>query len=176
MKRTSLEGARCPVARSLDAIGDWWSLLIIRDALDGVRRFGQFQKSLGISKGILTARLKRLLSLEILNTAPVADDGAYREYVLTQKGRDLFLVVVSLRQWGEDYCFERSETHSILIDNESRQPVERLVLRSKDGRILDQSSTNVQKVPNRRRRQVTNPAPKKLTRRPEGNRVRRRHI
>jgi DNA-binding HxlR family transcriptional regulator len=146
MKRTSLEDAPCPVARSLDAIGDWWSLLIIRDALDGIRRFSEFQKSLGISKGILTARLKSLVSLGILELAPVSASGGYREYVLTCKGRDLFLVVVSLRQWGEDYCFAGREKHSVLVDNRSGRPVERLALRSPNGRALDASTTHVVKA------------------------------
>ena len=146
MKRTSMDNAPCPVARSLDAIGDWWSLLIIRDALDGLCRFGEFQKSLGISKGILTARLKSLVSLGILEMMPVTDEGGYQEYVLTRKGRDLFLVVVSLRQWGEGYCFDKSEKHSILIDTHTGRPVERLVLRSRSGRALDQSATHVQKA------------------------------
>src|ERR1700761_7519482 len=101
VKRRSFEEAECPVARSLDEIGDWWSLLIIRDAFDGVRRFTEFQKSLGISKGILTARLKHLVSIDVLETAPISDEGGYQEYVLTTKGRDLFLVTVSLRQWAE---------------------------------------------------------------------------
>ena len=146
MKRTSLDDAPCPVARSLDAIGDWWSLLIIRDSFDGLRRFGEFQKSLGISKGVLTARLKKLVSLGILGTAPVLDAGGYQEYVLTNKGRDLFLVVASLRQWGEDHCFDKGEKHSILIDNHTGRPVERLVLRSRSGRALDQTATHVQKA------------------------------
>jgi DNA-binding HxlR family transcriptional regulator len=147
MKRTSLEHASCPVARSLDAIGDWWSLLIVRDALDGLRRFGEFQKSLGISKGILTARLKSLVSLGILETAPVGDEGGHREYVLTDKGRDLFVVVVSLRQWGEDHCFARGERHSVLIERASGRPVGRLALRSRASeRVLDPSMTRVIKA------------------------------
>ena len=62
MKRKSLEGDVCPVARTLDAIGDWWSLLIIRDALVGARRFSQFQKNLGVAKNILTVRLRSLVA------------------------------------------------------------------------------------------------------------------
>ena len=159
MKRTNLERAHCPVARSLDAVGDWWSLLIIRDALDGLRRFGEFQKSLGVSKGILTARLRSLVSLGILRLAPVADDRAYQEYVLTQKGRDLFLVIVSLRQWGEKHCFNKAEVHSILIDNETSQPVDRLKLLSRDGRVLTHSATSIQKRLDRiKKRENANPA------------------
>src|SRR5262247_2661422 len=66
VKRTSLAHADCPIARSLDAIGDWWSLLIIRDALLGRRRFGEFQKSLGLAKNILTTRLRTLVDRGIL--------------------------------------------------------------------------------------------------------------
>jgi len=72
VKRTSLEGAACPVARALDAIGDWWSLLIVRDAFDGVRRFGEFQKSLGVAKNILSDRLRTLVAHEILAAAPAS--------------------------------------------------------------------------------------------------------
>ena len=146
MKRTSLGRVECPVARALDEIGDWWSLLIIRDAFDGMRRFSEFQKSLGISKGILTARLKHLVAIDVLETAPIADEGGYQEYVLTPKGRELFLVTVSLRQWGEDHCFHKSERHSLLVEKANGQRVQRLALRGRDGKELDESATFVRKV------------------------------
>ena len=101
MKRTSLTQAECPVARSLDAIGDWWSLLIVRDAFDGISRFGEFRRSLGIAKGMLTARLRDLVECGVLETAPASDGSAYHDYLLTEKGRALFPVVVALRQWGQ---------------------------------------------------------------------------
>jgi DNA-binding HxlR family transcriptional regulator len=148
VKRVSLTSADCPVARSLDAIGDWWSLLIVRDALDGMRRFSEFQKNLGVAKGILTSRLRNLVELGILDTAPASDGSAYQEYVLTPKGRDLFLVVVSLRQWGEDHCFKRDEAHSTLVDNANGRPVGRLELRSRDGRGLTSTDATVRKLPN----------------------------
>src|SRR5262249_53577633 len=87
MRRTSLAHAECPIARALDAIGDWWSLLIIRDALLGLRRFGEFQRSLGLAKNILTVRLRALVDRGILEMAPASDGSAYQEYVLTPKGR-----------------------------------------------------------------------------------------
>jgi DNA-binding HxlR family transcriptional regulator len=146
MKRTSLGGAECPVARALDEIGDWWSLLIIRDAFDGMRRFGEFQKSLDISKGILAARLKHLVAVNVLETAPIADEGGYQEYVLTEKGRDLFLVTVSLREWGEDHCFDKTERHSVLVEKASGQRVQRLTLRGRDGKELDAATTLIRKV------------------------------
>jgi DNA-binding HxlR family transcriptional regulator len=146
MKRTSVGRVECPVARALDEIGDWWSLLIIRDAFDGMRRFGEFQKSLGISKGILTGRLKHLVAIDVLETVPVADEGGYQEYVLTDKGRGLFLVNVSLRQWGEDHCFDKSERHSVLVEKASGHRVPRLALRGSDGKEINESATFVRKV------------------------------
>lgn len=98
MRRKSLQGEACPIARSLDVIGDWWSLLIVRDAMLGLRRFGEFQKSLGLSKNILTQRLKSLVANGILDSVPASDGSAYRDYVLTRKGRDLSTVLIALRQ------------------------------------------------------------------------------
>ena len=149
VKRVSLEGADCPVARSLDAIGDWWSLLIVRDAMDGVRRFSEFQKGLGVSKGILATRLRDLVALGILETAPASDGSAYQEYLLTNKGRDLFPVVVGLRQWGEAHCFVRGEPHSILVDRATERPVNQLEVRSSSGRRLTGSDTVVKKIDSR---------------------------
>lgn len=143
VKRTSHRKASCPVARPLDAIGDWWSLLIIRDAFDGLRRFGEFQKNLGLAKNILSARLHNLVTHGILDIGPASDGSAYHEYVLTKKGRGLFHLLVALRQWGEDYFFEPRETHVQLVDRERRQSVRKLELRSRDGRLLGPEDTVV---------------------------------
>lgn len=105
MRRKSLGNANCPIARSLDCVGDWWSLLIVREALNGVRRFGEFHKILGVSKNILTGRLRMLVSHGILMAAPAADGSYYKEYALTAKGYDLFPIIVALRQWGEEHMF-----------------------------------------------------------------------
>ena len=150
MKRTGFGKADCPVARALDAIGDWWSLLIVRDAFDGLRRFGDFQKNLGIAKGMLTTRLRKLVELDVLEVVPASDGSAYQEYALTKKGRDLFPIVVSLRQWGEAHLYARGEAHSVLLD-QAGQPVGQLVLPSKAGRALTWSDTSVRKVAARKR-------------------------
>jgi DNA-binding HxlR family transcriptional regulator len=144
VKRTSHKHASCPVARPLDAIGDWWSLLIIRDCFDGLTRFGEFQKNLGLAKNILAARLRNLVEHGILETAPASDGSSYVEYVLTEKGQGLFPVLVALRQWGEDYFFDAGETHVRLIDRKRQKPVRRLELRSQDGRLLKFADTEVQ--------------------------------
>lgn len=146
VQRTRFENADCPVARSLDVIGDWWSLLIVRDAFEGARRFTDFQKRLGMSKGILAARLRTLVARGVLETAPASDGSAYQEYALTERGRGLFPVVVALRQWGEDHCFAPSEPHSVLVDSDTGRPVGRLEVRSADGRRLTVADTVVRKV------------------------------
>ncbi|KRE89062.1 transcriptional regulator [Frateuria sp. Soil773] len=142
-KRVSLWNAGCPVARALDVIGDWWSLLIIRDAFDGVRRFNEFQAGLGIAKGMLATRLRGLVGKGVLDTAPASDGSAYREYVLTEKGRGLFLVIVALRQWGEDYLYRPGERRSSLVEARTDVPVGKLKLRSAKGRPLEWSDTRV---------------------------------
>ncbi|MCI0640717.1 MAG: helix-turn-helix transcriptional regulator [Gemmataceae bacterium] len=136
MKRKSLDREKCPIARTLDVIGDWWSLLIVRDAFLGKRRFGEFQKSLGLAKNILSRRLRKLVSHGVLEVGAASDGSAYQEYVLTEKGRRLLIVLVALRQWGETCLFEEGELDLLLVDQKSGQPVKPLELRSKDGRIL----------------------------------------
>ncbi|MFC6337940.1 transcriptional regulator [Pseudomonas sp. CCM 7891] len=136
VKLTRFESAECPVARSLDAIGDGWSLLIIRDAFDGIRRFGEFQRSLGVAKNILSTRLRTLVAHGIFEIVPASDGSAYQEYVLTEKGRALFTVIIGLRQWGEGFFYGKGEVHSVIVDREQGEPVRTLELRSADGRLL----------------------------------------
>ncbi|MFH8612247.1 winged helix-turn-helix transcriptional regulator [Streptomyces sp. NPDC018029] len=146
VSRTRFDDSECPVARSVDAIGDWWSLLIVRDAFDGSRRFGEFQRSLGVAKNILTARLRALVAGGILESAPASDGSAYREYVLTAKGEALFPVIVALRQWGEENFFAPGEPHSELVDRRQGQPLRALDVLAADGRRLRPDDTVVHKV------------------------------
>src|SRR6476620_84929 len=141
VRRTSFERDDCPVARSLDAIGDWWSMLIIRDALLGVTRFGEFQKKLGLAKNILTVRLRALVDQGILKTAPAADGSAYQEYLLTPKGRGVFPILVALRQWSEEFDDLPDEITTLLVDKETGRPVRKLELHSQDGRLLGARDT-----------------------------------
>src|ERR1700758_4235315 len=119
VKRTSLAHCDCPIARSLDVLGDWWSLLIIRDALLGRRRFGEFQKSLGLARNILTTRLHALVDQGILELAPASDGSAYQEYVLTAKGRGIFPILVALRQWSEEFDAHPEEISTIMVDRDN---------------------------------------------------------
>src|ERR1700760_4358868 len=105
MQRKSMSESVCPAARSLDSIGDWWTLLIVRDASLGVRRFSDFQRSLGMGRNILSARLKKMVADGVMKMAPAGDGSAYQEYHLTEKGEALLPVLVAMRQWGERYLY-----------------------------------------------------------------------
>ena len=145
VKLTRFENAECPVARSLDAIGDGWSLLIIRDAFDGIRRFGEFQRSLGMAKNILSTRLRSLVAHGVLEVVPASDGSAYQEYALTDKGYGLFNVIIGLRQWGEGFFYGAGEAHSVMVDRAQGEPLRALELRSADGRLL--GPEDCQRVP-----------------------------
>jgi DNA-binding HxlR family transcriptional regulator len=157
VKRTSLARDGCPIARSLDVLGDWWSLLIIRDALLGRRRFGEFQKSLGLAKNILTTRLHTLVDQRILELAPASDGSAYQEYVLTAKGRGIFPILVALRQWSEAFDEHPEEIATIMVDRDNGRPVATLELHAQDGRLLNVGDTTLKPRPaaKRQRRAMT---------------------
>jgi DNA-binding HxlR family transcriptional regulator len=154
VQRTSFANDGCPIARSLDVIGDWWSLLIIRDALVGRRRFGEFQKSLGLAKNILAQRLRKLVDEGILATAPASDGSAYQEYVLTRKGRAIHPILIALRQWTEESDEAPETIATILVDREKGRPVRKLALYSEDGRLLDIADTTLKPRPAGRQRRA----------------------
>ena len=137
----------CPVARSVDLIGDRWSLLIVRDAFDGVRRFGDFQSGLGVARSVLTNRLKHLVEAEIFEVRPASDGTAYQEYVLTAKGQSLFPVVVAFRQWAEQHLFAPHEVHSQLVDIDTQKPLAVMQPVAADGRVVGPGQTRVNKHP-----------------------------
>src|SRR6516164_4388484 len=136
MRRKSFKDDLCPAARSLDSIGEWWSLLIVRNALLGMRRFSDFQEDLGLAKNILSARLKKLVACGIMKQVPASDGSAYQEYVLTKKGRDLLPVIVALRQWGENYLFSRREKRLQIVDKRTLKPPRRLDVQNVKGDAL----------------------------------------
>lgn len=136
----------CPVARSVSVIGDRWCLLIVRDAFDGLRRFSDFQRNLGVARNILADRLRRLVDAGILSPQPASHGGAYQEYVLTERGNSLFPVVVALRQWGERELFATGEPHSELVEKHTGKPLHAMAPRSANGRVLRADDTEVRKL------------------------------
>jgi DNA-binding HxlR family transcriptional regulator len=111
VRRTSHRKAGCSVARTLDVVGDGWSLLIVRDAFEGLTRFGEFQKSLGLAKNILSARLRDLVKYGVFKVVPSSDGSPYNAYVLTEKGQGLRPVLVALGEWGEKFFLAHGDDY-----------------------------------------------------------------
>ena len=104
MERKSFSGMHCSVAQCLEVVGEWWSMLIVRDAFLGVTRFDQFQERLGISRNVLNQRLAHLVDAGVLVKIPYNDHPPRHDYRLTDKGRDLWPVVTTMRQWGDKHA------------------------------------------------------------------------
>ncbi|MDA2807566.1 winged helix-turn-helix transcriptional regulator [Nocardiopsis suaedae] len=132
----------CPVARTVDLVGDRWSLLIVRDAMEGPTSFTDFRRRLGVARNILSDRLRRLVDHGILRTSP---SGRRHVYELTEAGKDLFTAIVALRQWGERHAFADGEPHSRLVDTEGR-PVAELRPQGQGGAPVTGETTRVERV------------------------------
>jgi DNA-binding HxlR family transcriptional regulator len=104
VERKSFSSMDCSVAQCLEVVGEWWSLLILRDAFLGVRRFDDLQRHLGISRNVLQQRLERLVGAGVLERVPYSTRPPRSEYRLTDKGRDLWPVLVAMRQWGDRHA------------------------------------------------------------------------
>jgi DNA-binding HxlR family transcriptional regulator len=104
VERKSFRDVNCSVAQTLELIGEWWTLLIIRDTFMGVTRFDDFQRRLGISRNVLNQRLTRLVDEGILRKVPYQDRPVRYDYRLTEKGIDLWPVITAVRQWGDKYA------------------------------------------------------------------------
>lgn len=105
MQRRSFAGMECPTARTLEVIGEWWTPLVIRDAFLGVRRFEEFHSRLGIARNILAGRLDKLVAHGILELVPYQERPRRSEYRLTEKGRDLYPIILALGSWGDKWEF-----------------------------------------------------------------------
>jgi DNA-binding HxlR family transcriptional regulator len=104
MERKSFSDMHCSVAQCLEVVGEWWSMLIVRDAFLGVKRFDDFQQRLGISRNVLSQRLARLVDAGVLVKVPYSEHPPRHHYSLTDKGRDLWPVLTAMRQWGDRYA------------------------------------------------------------------------
>ena len=107
MLKRDYEGQNCSIARSLEVVGERWTLLIVRDAFLGLSRFEQFQESLGIARNVLTERLNRLVEEGILERVRYSERPERFEYRLTRKGRDLQIALTGLVQWGDKYLSDK---------------------------------------------------------------------
>ena len=126
---------RCSIAAALTIIGERWTLLILRGAFDGLRHFEEFQATLGIARNILASRLARLVANGVFERTPDPNDRRRIAYRLTEKGRSLLPVLMSLKQWGERWvCPEQGGP--MLVDRQTRRPIAVIRVRSADGRPL----------------------------------------
>jgi DNA-binding HxlR family transcriptional regulator len=132
--KTDLSELNCSLARTLEVVGDWWTLLIVRDAFLGVRRFGDFQSSLGIAKNILAVRLERLVTSGILERG-----GPERRpvYQLTERGRALLPAMVALMQWGDKWV--SAGNPPVVLTDEKGRPVASVELKSAGGDVTAQT-------------------------------------
>ena len=121
MLKRDYQGQDCSIARALEIVGERWSLLIIRDAFLGLRRFEQFQESLGIARNVLTDRLNRLVEEGIVERVRYSERPERYEYRLTRKGRELEIALIGLRQWGDKYVSEKPPR--LLRRKADRKPV-----------------------------------------------------
>lgn len=136
MARKRFDDSNCSVARALNEVGDWWSLLIVLQAMYGTRRFVDFQQELGIARNILCDRLARLVDNEVLRKVEVGEHGSRHEYRLTEKGRDLFPVVIALRQWGDKWNPSPEQGPLDLRDRETGQLIQQMQVQSAEGKPL----------------------------------------
>src|ERR1041384_1445303 len=136
MKRKSFSKMACPIARSLDRVGEWWSILIIRDALHGFTRFDQFQKSLNIAPNMLTRRLNALVDAGILQRRRYTQRPPRDEYVLTEMGRDFRPVLIAMAAWGNRH-FAPEGARVVLVDKKTRRTADPVLVDRRTRRPLD---------------------------------------
>jgi DNA-binding HxlR family transcriptional regulator len=136
MKKTSFENMPCPIAQSLEHVGDWWNILILRDLSYGLSRFDEFQKSLGIAPNTLSRRLNDLIESGLVERQPYTDKPTRFDYLLTERGRDFRPVVLMLMKWGKKH-FSPLGTNIELIDNATQQPVDLVVADANTGKRIN---------------------------------------
>jgi DNA-binding HxlR family transcriptional regulator len=118
MQRKRFGNMQCPIARSLERVGEWWSILILRDALHGLRRFDEFQKSLGIAPNMLARRLNALVEAGLLERRRYSERPPRHEYLLTARGRDFRSVLLALLAWGNRH-FAPEGASVLLVDTKT---------------------------------------------------------
>jgi DNA-binding HxlR family transcriptional regulator len=129
----------CSVAQALEVLGDWWTLLLVREAFFGTTRFKDFERNLGIAKNILAARLDHLVEHGVFTREPASDGGRRHAYRLTAMGRDLLTVLVALREWSDHWIYGEGNEPIVVRDRRTGKRPPRLRLRDTKGALLDPS-------------------------------------
>lgn len=136
MRKSVFKSQICSVARALELIGEWWTLLIVREAFFGTKRFSDFEKYLGIAKNVLSARLSKLVESGILERSPVSGRGNPQDYTLTAKGRDLFPAVIALMQWGDRWINGSDRAPIRVLDRETGEEISLIQVHTAEGKML----------------------------------------
>lgn len=137
MQRKRFSETQCPIARSLERVGEWWTILILRDAFHGLTRFDQFQRSLGIAPNMLTRRLCALVEEGLLERRRYCEHPPRDEYLLTERGRDFWPVLVVLTEWGNRH-FAPEGVASVLVDAETGERANPALVDRRTGRSIDE--------------------------------------
>ncbi len=137
MARKRFDQMNCGVAQALEQIGDWWTLLVVRDAFFGRKRFSEFEESLGIAKNILSDRLRKLVEHGIFERKRIPGRGQQFEYSLTKKGRDLWLMLTAMRLWSDKWVFGEDKVPAIVCERDTGREVAALLAVDRDGKPID---------------------------------------
>ena len=146
MQRTSFNDMRCPIARSLEHVGEWWSILILRDAFRGVTRFDGFRESLGVAPNILTRRLKALVEAGLLERRRYSERPPRDEYHLTQRGQDFRPVLLDLLTWGNKH-FPPVGLRTQIVDAQTGEPADPILVDRATGRPIDGPDFKILRTP-----------------------------
>ncbi|WP_369958426.1 winged helix-turn-helix transcriptional regulator [Pseudomonas benzenivorans] len=140
MERVSFEGRNCSLARSLDILGDWWNVLIVREALWGTTKFDEFQRNLGMSKSILSKRLKLLLEHEVLRKQ---NQGGSVDYYLTEKGQEVNTIIMSMLQWGDRWYPHEEGPPVLLVNKKTGLPLTRARFYDQEGNEVSPNDVGI---------------------------------
>ena len=131
------------MARAMDVVGDRWSILILREAYYGVKRFDEFEYYVGIAPNILSTRLKKFVDAGIMTRVPLAEHAGRFEYVLTEMGRDFFPAYLALKKWGDDWLAERAGPQVVFNERASGREIEYPKVLTSDGKPLQLEDVEV---------------------------------
>ena len=146
MRRTRFDEWPCPIARTTDLIGDWWTPLVMRDAFAGVKRFDDFIADLRIPRAVLAARLDRLVEEGMLDRVAYEERPLRYEYTLTEKGRAFWDVLAAMWRWGEDWLWPEGEAPPVrLVDRETGEEIHPVVVDEHTGTRLDIRRTKIRR-------------------------------
>ena len=139
MEKKSFEKMPCSVARALEHVGEWWNILILRDAMIGLTRFDEFQTNLGIAPNTLTRRLNGLVESGLLDRRRYSERPPRDEYILTDRGRDFLPVIAALLAWGNKHCSPKG-ADTLIVSRKSKKAVDTVVIDKKTGEELSYSN------------------------------------